>query len=81
MGNQSTVYRSPGFHALMAFSDWQIVVWLKYNLNINKTGIFAIQVYFLYFFIVKNDQCTFFNGKIRFYFYPNRLRIDTGTLV
>ena len=25
------------------------VLWLKYKLNINKTGIFAIHFYFLYF--------------------------------
>ena len=26
-----------------------LVLWLKYNLNINKTDIVAIQIYFLYF--------------------------------
>ena len=35
------------------------VVWLKYNLNINKLGIFAIKFYFLHFIIVKNDHVTF----------------------
>ena len=46
---------------------------------INKSGIFAIQLYFLYFFIVKNYRGTFFNGRIRYLIRSNRLRIDTGT--
>ena len=41
------------------------VLWLKSDLNINKNGIFAIQL-FLYFFIVKNDQGTFLKSRIRF---------------
>ena len=36
------------------------VLWLKYNFNINKTGIFAIHLYFLYFLNVNDDQGTFF---------------------
>ena len=55
------------------------VLWLKYHLNINKTSISMIWFYFLQFFIVKKDQGTFFNDRIRFYFYPIRLRIDTRT--
>ena len=39
------------------------VLWLKYDLNINKNGIFAIQLYFLNLFFVKNDHGTFFNGR------------------
>ena len=56
------------------------VLWLKYKLNINKTGIFAIHFYFLYFFNVNDDHGTFFKGRIRFLVRSNRLRIDTGTL-
>ena len=33
------------------------VLWLNYKLNINKTGIFAIHFYFLYFF--NDDHGTF----------------------
>ena len=55
------------------------VSWLKYKLNINKTGIFAIHFYFLYFFKVNDDQGTFFKRRIRFLVRSNRLRIDTGT--
>ena len=56
------------------------VLWLKYKLNINKTGIFAIHFYFLYFFNVNDDQGTFFKGRIRFLVRSNRLRIDTDAL-
>ena len=35
------------------------VLWLKYNLNINKTSIFTIQFYFLYFYKVNDDHGTF----------------------
>ena len=56
------------------------VLWLKYKLDINKTGLFAIHVYFLYFFNVNDDHGTFFKGRIRFLVRSNRLRIDTGTL-
>ena len=56
------------------------VLLLKYKLNINKTGIFAIHFYFLYFFNVNDDHGTFFKGRIRFLLRSNRLRIDTGTL-
>ena len=45
------------------------VFWLKYDFNINKTGIFAIHFYFSYFF----------NVRIGFLVRSNRLRIDTGT--
>ena len=51
------------------------------NLNINKTGIFAIHFYFLYFFDVSDDPSTFFKGRIRFLGRSNRLRIDTVTLL
>ena len=53
------------------------VLWLKFNLNINKTDIFTIQFYFLHFFFVKKCSCHIFNGRIKFYFYPMRLHIDT----
>ena len=53
---------------------------LNYNLNINKTSIFWIHFYFLYFFNVHDDNGTFFNCRIRFLVRSNRLRIDTGTL-
>ena len=56
------------------------VLWSKYKLNINKTGILAIHFYFLFFFNVNDDQGTFFKGRIRFLVRSNRLRIDTGTL-
>ena len=56
------------------------VLWLKYKLNNNKTGIFAIHFYFLYFFNVNDDHSTFFKGRIRFLVRSNRLRIDAGTL-
>ena len=36
-----------------------VILWQIYYLNINKTGIFAVQFYFLVFFIVKNDHVTF----------------------
>ena len=39
-----------------------LVLWLKYNLNINKTGIFAIQYYFLYFYNDNDDHGIFFNS-------------------
>ena len=55
-------------------------LWLKYELNINKTGIFAIHFHFLYFFNVNDDHGTFFKCRIRFLGRSNRLRIDTGTL-
>ena len=55
------------------------VLWLKYKLNINKTGIFAINFYFLYFFNVNDNHGTFFNGRIRFLVRSNRLHIDAGT--
>ena len=42
------------------------VLWLKYKLNINKTGIFAIHFYFLYFYNVNDDHGTFLKGSIRF---------------
>ena len=51
------------------------VVWLKYDLNINKNGIFAIQLNFLYFFIVKNDHGTFFDGRLRCLLRLNRFCI------
>ena len=56
------------------------VLWLKYKLNINKTCIFTIHFYFLYFFNVNDGHGTFFKGGIRFLVRSNRLRIDTGTL-
>ena len=43
-----------------------LVLWLKYNLNINKTSIFRIHFYFLYFFNVNDDRNIFFNSRIRF---------------
>ena len=55
------------------------VFWLKYDFNINKTGIFAIHFYFSYFFNFNDDHRTFFNGRIGFLVRSNRLRIDTGT--
>ena len=42
------------------------VLWLKYDFNINKTGIFAIHFYFLYFFNFNDDHDIFFNSRIRF---------------
>ena len=42
------------------------VLWLKYDFNINKTGIFAIHFYFLYFFNTNDDHDIFFNSRIRF---------------
>ena len=56
------------------------VLWLKYKLNINKIGIFAIHFNFLYFFDVNDDHGSFFKGRMRFLVLSNRLRIDTGTL-
>ena len=50
----------------------------KYDKNVNKNGIFAIKLYFLYLFTVKNYHGTFFNGRIRFLLQSHRLRIDTG---
>ena len=38
-----------------------------------------VQLYFWYFFIVKDDHGTFFNGRIRFLLPSIRLCIDTGT--
>ena len=38
----------------------------KYDLNINKPGIFAIHFYFLYFFNANDDNDIFFNNRIRF---------------
>ena len=55
------------------------VLWLKSDVNINKNSTFAIKLYLLYFFIVKNDHGTFFNGRIRFLVRSNGLRIHTGT--
>ena len=52
------------------------VLWLKYKLNINKTGIFEIHFYFLYFFNVNDNHGTFFKGRIRFLVRSNRLRIQ-----
>ena len=52
----------------------------KTKLNINKTCIFAIHSYILYFFDVNDDHGTFFKGRIRFLVRSNQLRIDTGTL-
>ena len=53
---------------------------LNSDLNININGTFAIQLYLLNFFIVKNDHSTFFNGRIRFLTVrSNRLRIDIRT--
>ena len=42
------------------------VLWLKYDFNINKTGIFAIHFYFLYFSNANDDHDIFFNSRIRF---------------
>ena len=51
------------------------VLWLKYDFNINKPGIFAIinkpgifaiHFYFLYFFNANDDHDIFFNSRIRF---------------
>ena len=42
------------------------VLWLKYKLNINKTGIFVIHFYFLFFFNDNGDHGTIFKGRIRF---------------
>ena len=56
------------------------VLWLKYNLHINKIVIFAVQFYFLYFFNVNDDHNTFFTSRIRFLLQFNRLRIDTRTV-
>ena len=56
------------------------VLWLKYKLNINKTGIFVIHFYFLYFFNVNDDHSTFFKGRIRYLVRSDRLRIEPGTL-
>ena len=42
------------------------VLWLKSDVNINKNGNFAIQLYLLYLLIAKNDRGTFFNGRTRF---------------
>ena len=41
-------------------------------------GIFAIQFAFCIFSLEKKSR-HIFNGRIRFYFYPTRLLIDTGT--
>ena len=41
-------------------------LWLKYDFNINKTGIFAIHFYFLYFFNVNDDHDIFLHSRIRF---------------
>ena len=56
------------------------VLWLKYKLNIKKTGILAIHFYFLYFCNVNDDHGAFFKGRIRFLVRLNRLHIVTGTL-
>ena len=40
------------------------VLWLKYDFNINKTGIFAIQFYFLYFFNVNDDHDIFLTVEL-----------------
>ena len=48
------------------------VLWLTSDLNINEILMplyyinFTIQLNILYFFIVKTDHGTFFNGRIRF---------------
>ena len=42
------------------------VLWLKYDFNINNTGIFAIYFYFLYFFNANDDHDIFSNSRIRF---------------
>ena len=65
---------------LLVIEKNPLVLWLKYKLNINKTGIIAIHFYFLYFFNVNDGHGTFFKGGIRFLARSNRLRIDTGTL-
>ena len=42
------------------------VLWLKYDFDIIKPGIFAIHFYFLYSFNANDDQDIFFNSRIRF---------------
>ena len=42
------------------------VLWLEYDFNINKPGIFAIHFHFLYFFNADDDHDIFFNSRIRF---------------
>ena len=54
------------------------VLWPKYDLNINKKRIFGIQLYSMYFFIVKNDHGIFFKGRIMFLLRLKRLPIDTS---
>ena len=44
------------------------VLWLKYDFNINKTGIFVIHFYFLYFFNVNDDHGIFFTVELGSYF-------------
>ena len=66
------LHQNPLQHPISALSASHVIINCE-------TGIFVIQFYFLHFFIVKNDHGTVFNGRIRFYFYPIRLRIDTGT--
>ena len=45
------------------------VLWLKYDFNDdfndNKTCVFSIQFYFLYFFNVNDDHNIFFNSRNR----------------
>ena len=55
------------------------VLWLKYDLNINKNGIFVIQLYFLHFFNDKNDHCTYLNSRKRLLRQSKQLHIDKGT--
>ena len=77
---QRLAWKSYPINNVQAFGDQtnSSVLWLKYNLiNINKTNIFMIQSYFLYFYNVNNDHGTFFNSRIRFLLWSNQLRIDT----
>ena len=40
------------------------VLWLKYDFNINNTGVFAIHFYFLYFFNVNDDHDIFLTVEL-----------------
>ena len=42
------------------------VLWLKYDFNNNKPGIFTIHFYFLYFFNANDDHDIFFISRIKF---------------
>ena len=54
------------------------VLWLKYDFNINKTGILAIHFYFCIFFNVNDVHGIFFNSRIRFLFRSRLVpRIDS----